>query len=222
MKQVSKCCKLCFKYKDNSCYDETCNCHQPFEVAEEENLKHNLKIIEKILTPKDSIDNDTEKELLKLLNDPRTGLKDSSDTNKTRYSILALFSKDFIKENLINEYLCRKCKRTSKIIKLKENCPFCENSIDNDWEKEFDERFPAEILRYPNPSGKIQDQEYIESICHAVPRKNIKHFISTILSKNSAKERELIRETIELMPKPTRLDEIKPFIGAVLSIFNKQ
>lgn len=30
-------------------------------------------------------------ELKKLLNDPRTGLKESSDTNKTRYAILALF-----------------------------------------------------------------------------------------------------------------------------------
>lgn len=30
-------------------------------------------------------------ELKELLNDPRTGLKDSSDTNKTRYAILALF-----------------------------------------------------------------------------------------------------------------------------------
>lgn len=34
-----------------------------------------------------------EKELLKLLDDPRTGLKDSSDTNKTRYAILELFTK---------------------------------------------------------------------------------------------------------------------------------
>ena len=33
------------------------------------------------------------KKLKKLLNDPRTGLKDSSDTNKTYYSILELFDK---------------------------------------------------------------------------------------------------------------------------------
>lgn len=32
-------------------------------------------------------------ELLKLLDDPRTGLKDSSDTNKTRYAILELFTR---------------------------------------------------------------------------------------------------------------------------------
>lgn len=36
--------------------------------------------------------NTSEQELLKLLDDPRTGLRDSSDTNKTRYAILALFS----------------------------------------------------------------------------------------------------------------------------------
>lgn len=36
---------------------------------------------------------DWEKELRALLDDPRTGLKDSSDTNKTRSAILALFDK---------------------------------------------------------------------------------------------------------------------------------
>jgi hypothetical protein len=34
-------------------------------------------------------------ELKGLLNDPRTGLKESSDTNKTRYAILALFDEVF-------------------------------------------------------------------------------------------------------------------------------
>lgn len=33
-------------------------------------------------------------ELKKLLDNPRTGLKDSSDTNKTRYAILALFESE--------------------------------------------------------------------------------------------------------------------------------
>jgi hypothetical protein len=33
---------------------------------------------------------DTEQKLLELLNDPRTGLRDSSDTNKTRYAALAI------------------------------------------------------------------------------------------------------------------------------------
>jgi len=37
--------------------------------------------------------NDIEKELKSLLDDKMTGLKDSSNTNKTRYSILALFEK---------------------------------------------------------------------------------------------------------------------------------
>lgn len=43
-------------------------------------------------SPKEEIINDWESELKKLLDDSRTGLKDSSDTNKTRYAILELFS----------------------------------------------------------------------------------------------------------------------------------
>lgn len=43
----------------------------------------------------------TKKELTDLLNNSRTGLKDSSDTNKTRYNILALFDK--VREDTLRE-----------------------------------------------------------------------------------------------------------------------
>ena len=42
---------------------------------------------------------DINKELLKLLDDKRTGLKDSSDTNKTRYNILGLVEEALEKQN---------------------------------------------------------------------------------------------------------------------------
>lgn len=41
-------------------------------------------------------------EALRLLNDPRTGLRDSSDTNKTRYAIVALF--DSLESRLREEW----------------------------------------------------------------------------------------------------------------------
>lgn len=39
-----------------------------------------------------------EEKLKKLLDDPRTGLRESSDTNKTRYAILALFEENSTQE----------------------------------------------------------------------------------------------------------------------------
>lgn len=45
-----------------------------------------------IKTDRDTLEGTkSESELKELLDNPRTGLKDSSDTNKTRYAILALF-----------------------------------------------------------------------------------------------------------------------------------
>lgn len=45
-----------------------------------------------------SFKEDQEVKLRALLNDPRTGLRDSSDTNKTRYAILGMF------EDTLDEY----------------------------------------------------------------------------------------------------------------------
>lgn len=56
------------------------------------------------------MEKEVEKQLLEMLNDKRTGLRDSSNTNKTRYGILGLLDKALLKKEkdtlkeLIKEY----------------------------------------------------------------------------------------------------------------------
>lgn len=53
-----------------------------------------------------------------------------------------------------------------------------ERIMTKETEKKFDEEFPAQYIKFPNKGKPIQEQEYIESISYAAPRKNLKTFIS--------------------------------------------
>ena len=73
-----------------------------------------------------------EEQLKALLNDPRTGLRDSSDTNKTRYAIL---DTRYAILDLVQSLLDSQRAETIKLIKEykigKENLPAEEQRIDN-------------------------------------------------------------------------------------------
>ena len=62
-------------------------------------------------------------ELKEMLDDPRTGLRDSSDTNKTRYCILALF------EESITQALAEDRERVREKIEISLNDPQLESLI---------------------------------------------------------------------------------------------
>lgn len=62
-----------------------------------------------------------EQELLKMLNDPRTGLKESSDTNKTRHGIFGL----------VRTILSQQAeKQREEIARLRADCNYYETRLD--------------------------------------------------------------------------------------------
>lgn len=102
------------------------------------------------------------------------------------------------------------------------HCHTPKYSIDNDWEKEFDDEIEKlnniyygnngyrEIEKYlSSPNNKLCANETYPETFYELDIDKIKNFISTILSKNSAKVKE---ETIELCVK--KIEEITDLYDA--------
>lgn len=81
-------------------------------------------------------------ELKKLLDNSRTGLKDSSDTNKTRYAILALFEDSLSSQaHALKKQIVEKI-RGSIVIMSKENPTFLkQDGVSYDFEKNDGRRY---------------------------------------------------------------------------------